>query len=340
MAVRVPPAMSSGLSASLAEVAAMSESVFRKRFRSFCESSPFVSPPDLPSRKRYRGTSELVEDSEEDEEIEESLDSDSGLTAGVEGPGMDDESYDLDDESHEEEVEAVPRAQQQAALVVETAVSAPLGLRYGALRRLKLALEEDNVYSAFEVGQGSGSTLESERPKRVSEFRQPTLTTWTDLEDGMVYIGVPTYPPPSLPVQTIPLPEWRFGSLPISPSPSVVPSPISSPMIPLNVPSPIATPATAETEGFLTELGAQVEMDLGELVIKSVAVRDEIFSQGYWFRSLEYEQESVTVTFGVIWRPGENQDLQLQLIEERRARLELDEVVDGMRRGKESRGGA
>ncbi|GJZ88522.1 hypothetical protein Tco_0660304, partial [Tanacetum coccineum] len=38
MAVRVPPAMSSGLSASMAEVAAMSESAFRKRFRSSYES--------------------------------------------------------------------------------------------------------------------------------------------------------------------------------------------------------------------------------------------------------------------------------------------------------------
>ncbi|GKB98400.1 hypothetical protein Tco_0984537 [Tanacetum coccineum] len=250
MAVRAPPAMSSGLSASMTEVAAMSESAFRKRFRSSYESSPSVSPPDLPLRKRYRGTSELVEDSEEDddeedEEIEESMDSDSvsedaedegptvededpaaedeGLTAGVEGPGMHDEGYGLDDESHgmddesrgvddeghsvesdglglEEEEEAIPGGQQQAAPVVGTAMSAPLGLGYGALRRQELALEEDDVYSTFEVGQGSGSAPESERPERVSAFRQPTLTTWTDLEDGMVYIDVPTYPPPTPPV--------------------------------------------------------------------------------------------------------------------------------------------
>ncbi|GKG51797.1 hypothetical protein Tco_0544435, partial [Tanacetum coccineum] len=43
MAMRVPHAMSSGLSASLAEVAAMSESALYKRFRSFYESSPSVS---------------------------------------------------------------------------------------------------------------------------------------------------------------------------------------------------------------------------------------------------------------------------------------------------------
>ncbi|GKD83657.1 hypothetical protein Tco_1350496 [Tanacetum coccineum] len=62
MAVHVPPAMSPGLSASMAEVAAMSKSTFRKRFRSSYECSPYSSSPDLPSRKLYRGTSELVED--------------------------------------------------------------------------------------------------------------------------------------------------------------------------------------------------------------------------------------------------------------------------------------
>ncbi|GJZ61937.1 hypothetical protein Tco_0618074 [Tanacetum coccineum] len=278
MAVCVPPAMSSGLSASMAEVAAMSESAFRKRFRSSYENSPFVSPLDLPSRKRYRGTSELVEDSEEDvdeedEEIDESMDSDivsedavdegptvededlaagdEGLTAGVESPGMDDESYGLDDESHgiddesrglddeghgvesdrlsmEEEEEVVPGGQPQEAPVVRTAMSASLGL------------------GTFEVGQGFGFAPESGRPERVSASRQPTLTTWTGPEDGL---------------------------LPISPSPFVVPSPVSSPMIPLTVPSPVATPATAETEGFLTELRAQVEMQRG--LIRNHAVRLE-----------------------------------------------------------------
>ncbi|GKC92065.1 hypothetical protein Tco_1157507, partial [Tanacetum coccineum] len=320
MAVRVPPAMSSGLSASIAEVAAMSESAFRKRFRSSYESSPSVSPQDLPSRKRYRGTFELVEDSEEDKEIEESLDSDSvgedtedegstaededpaagdeGLAAGVEGPGIDDESYGMDDkvrglgdEGHsvesdglglEEEEEAVPGGQQQAAPVVGTAVSAPLGLGYGALRRQELALKEDHVYSTFEVGQSSGSALESERPEWVSAFRQPTLTTWKDPEDSMVYIDVPTYPPPAPLVQTPPSPEWTSGSLPISPSPSIVPSPVSSPMVPLTAPSPVTSPATTKTG----------------------AVLDEIFAQRYQFRILEYEQEWVAVTFGAICLRG------------------------------------
>ncbi|GKE25308.1 hypothetical protein Tco_1436820 [Tanacetum coccineum] len=263
MAVRVLHAMSSGLSAGIAEVAAMSESAFRKRFWSSYKSSPSMSPPDLPSRKRYRGTSELVEDSddEEDEEIEESMDSDSmsedtedegptaededpatedeGLTAGVEGPsmydkgyGLDDESRGIDDEGHsvesdrlglEEEEEAVPGGQQQATPVVGTT--------------------------------GSRPAPESEIPKRVSAFRQPTLTTWTDSKDGLIYIDIPDYPPP---VQTPPSPEWTSGSLPISLSHSDVSSPISSPME--------LSPALFE-------------------------------------RGLEYEQERVAVTFEVIWRP-------------------------------------
>ncbi|GKD74638.1 hypothetical protein Tco_1332920, partial [Tanacetum coccineum] len=291
------------------KVAAMFESAFCKRFRSSYESFPSVSPPNFPSRKRYRGTSELVEDSEEDEKIEESLDSDNvgedakdegftsededpaardeGLTTGVEGPGIDDKSYGLDDESHGMDDEG--RGLDDESHSVE---SDGLGLGYRALRSHELALEEDQVYSTFEFGQDSGSAPESERPERVSTSRKPTLTTWTDLEDGMVYIDVHTYPPPATPVQKPPSPEWTSGLLPISPSPSVVPSPVSSPMIPLTVPSPVATPSTTETEGFLTELGAQ----------------------------------------------GENWDLRLQLAEERRARLELAEVFDSMRRGKEPRG--
>ncbi|GJU78512.1 hypothetical protein Tco_1275582 [Tanacetum coccineum] len=266
MAVRIPHAMSSGLSASMAEVAAMSEFAFRKRFQSSYESSLSMSPPDLPSQKHYQGTSELVEDSEEDdneedEEIEESMDSDSlsedakdegptiedkdpamedeGLTTRVEGPGMDDKSYGLD---VEEDEEVIPGGQQQAASVVGTASS-----------------------------------------DRVLDLHQSLrdLRGYRHL-DGMVFIDVPTYPPPAPPVQTPPLPEWTSGSLPISPSPFDVPSPTSSPMIPLTVPFFIATPATAETEGFLTELGAQVEMQRG--LICNLVVRLEELSSALFER--------------------------------------------------------
>ncbi|GJX75205.1 hypothetical protein Tco_0313800 [Tanacetum coccineum] len=97
-----------------------------------------------------------------------------------------------------------------------------------------------------------------------------------------------------------------------------------------DLPSPVASPATAEAEGFLTELGAQrYDRDIGELFTRSEAVRDEIFSQRYRLRSLKHEQERVAM---------ENRELRLQIVEERRARLDLAEIVASMRRGQEPRG--
>nr|GFD21987.1 hypothetical protein [Tanacetum cinerariifolium] len=76
IAMRVPPAMSPGFSTGIIEVVAMSNSTFRKRFRSSYDSSP--SPTHLVW-KRYRGTFEIIlgMDSEEDEDVEESSDSNS-----------------------------------------------------------------------------------------------------------------------------------------------------------------------------------------------------------------------------------------------------------------------
>ncbi|GKC15629.1 hypothetical protein Tco_1012411 [Tanacetum coccineum] len=343
MAMRVPPAMSLDLSATMAKVAAMFNFAFRKSVSKDAEDE---------------GTT--IED--EDPAVR-----DEGLAVGDKGPGMgvescgsDDESHGLDDEGHsiesnglglEEEEEAEPEGQQREVLVVGAAMSAPLGVGYGALRRRELALEED--------------------------------------QDGIVYIDVPAYPPPAPPAQTPPSPEWSSSLLSIYPAPFVVPSSISSPMIPLIVPSLVASPATDGIGGFLTELGAQVEMqrglirdhtvrleelspalferydrDTGELFTRSMAVRDEIFSQRYRFRSIEHEQERVAVTFEALWRPvlalelwagqtdaqrvalwhaisdtqGENRELRLQLTKERRAPLELAKIVDSMRRGQEPRG--
>nr|GEW46596.1 uncharacterized mitochondrial protein AtMg00810-like [Tanacetum cinerariifolium] len=174
-------------------------------------------------------------------------------------------------------------------------MSEPLGLGYEELRRREIASGEGKMPSVFEVGHSSRFLLESERSEGVSASRQTTLTTWTDPEDGMVYIDVPAYPLPAPPIQTPPSPELTSGSFPISPSPSIVPSPISSPIISLTVPSPVASPSTAEAEGFLAE-------DIEELFTRSRAVRDEIFSHRYIFRSLGHEQERTAVTFGALWR--------------------------------------
>nr|GEW08251.1 putative reverse transcriptase domain-containing protein [Tanacetum cinerariifolium] len=201
------------------------------------------------------GTSELVLDTDsegeglgyedhEDEEVEESLDSDSesedaedeGLTAEEEDPAAGDEGLAAGDGGLSIRFEClglggdetIAEGQQRAALFVETVMSEPLRLGYKALRRREIASREGQMPSVFEIGQGSGSVLEPERPERI---------------------------PPS--------PEWSSGSLPISPAPSIVSSPISSPMISLTIPSLVASPATAKAAGFLTELGAQVKIQGG-----------------------------------------------------------------------------
>ncbi|GJT03676.1 hypothetical protein Tco_0838138 [Tanacetum coccineum] len=116
------------------------------------------SSPTLPVRKRYR----------EDE-----------------GPGM-------------EEEEATPEGQQQAVSVVDTTVSEPLGLGYGAARRRALESIKEIAPSTYEVGRA------------------------LDPEDDKVYTDIPAYAPPAAPVKTPLSPEWSLGSLPVSPSSLVV----------------------------------------------------------------------------------------------------------------------
>ncbi|GKB87828.1 hypothetical protein Tco_0960100 [Tanacetum coccineum] len=50
-------------------------------------------------------------------------------------------------------------------------------------------------------------------------------------------------------------------------------------------------------------LFADIDRDVRELYTRSRALKDEIFSQRYRFRSLEREQEWATMTFGALWRP-------------------------------------
>ncbi|GKA83112.1 hypothetical protein Tco_0789860 [Tanacetum coccineum] len=335
------------MSARIAEEDALSPSSFCKRYRSSYETSS-SSSLTLPVRKRYRGTSELILDTdsegdelgEEDTEEDESSDADDeresqglddeGQGLDDEGQGLDDEGQGLDDEGQgledegpgmEEEEEAAPEGQQQAVLVVDTAASEPLGLGYGAARRRALESTEEIAPSTYEVGQSSRSVPEQEGVERISAFRQPTLVTWVDPEDGRVYTDISTYVPLAALVQTSPSPEWSLSSLPVSLSSLVFPSPLASQMA-----TPTATISVDEDQ-FL-EVGAQLELyesilhdhtqrldalpptlfegydrDLRELYTRSGVVRDEIFSQRYRFRSLEREQERATVTFNAIWRP-------------------------------------
>ncbi|GKC51972.1 hypothetical protein Tco_1074717 [Tanacetum coccineum] len=126
-------------------------------------------------------------------------------------------------------------------------------------------------------------------------------------------------------------------------------------MIPLTVPSPIALPATAKAEGYLIELGAQVEMQgglihdhtvqLGELSPAFLERYDrdirELFTRPVL--ALELWEGQTDAQRAALW-PAisdtqiENRELRLQIVEERRARLDLAKIVDGMRRGHEPRG--
>ncbi|GJS19487.1 reverse transcriptase domain-containing protein [Tanacetum coccineum] len=349
IAVRTQLTLSSSMSTLIAEAVALSPSSFRKRYRSSYETPSPSASMTLLMRKRYIGTSELIldTDSEGDELGEEDTEEDecSDADDDREGQGLDDAGRGLEDEGpgmEEEEEEAAPEGQQQAVLVVDTTASEPLGLGYEVARRRALESTEEIAPSTYEVGQSSRSVPEQEGVERISTFRQPTLVTWVDLEDGRVYTNILTYAPPAAPVQTLPSPEWSFGSLPVSPSSPVVPSPIVS-----SVTIPAATILVDEDQ-FL-EVGAQLEL-YGSIL--------HDHTSRYRFRSLEREQERAAVTFSAIWRlvlvleawacqtdaqraalwhviydiQRENHDFRRQLAEERHEWLELTNHVARMKR--------
>ncbi|GJT94956.1 hypothetical protein Tco_1090474 [Tanacetum coccineum] len=149
------------------------------RYRSSYETS-LSSSLTLSVQKRYRGTSELIidTDSEGDKLREEDTKED-----------KEDESLDADDDRKRSDDKGYCLGYEDHGLDDEI-VSEPLGLGYEALRHRELAVEEDQVPSTFEV----------------------------DPEDSIVYTDIPAYAPPVAPVQTLPSPEWLSDSLPISPS--------------------------------------------------------------------------------------------------------------------------
>ncbi|GJZ01324.1 hypothetical protein Tco_0519285 [Tanacetum coccineum] len=223
--------------------------------------------------------------------------------------------------------------------------------------------------------EGEGLSLEKEEEAAsgssgCGDSRERAFRTWLwgvetsrvsnrgglDHEDGRVYIDIPVYVPPAVPVQTPPSLEWSSGSLPISPSSPVAPSPIAS---------PVATPTTTilRLDAMPPTLFADIDRDVRELLTRSGAVRDEIFLKRYRLRSLKREQERVVVTFGALWRPvlaleawaGQtdaqrvalwyviydiqrgNHDLRMQFAEERHERLKLADRVARIERRHESK---
>ncbi|GKD40978.1 hypothetical protein Tco_1261185, partial [Tanacetum coccineum] len=186
MAVHTQPTLSPGMLARIAEAAALSLSSFHKRYRSYYKTPSPSSYLTLLVRKRYRGTSELILDTNsEGDEL-----------------GKEDTEEDKEDET----------------------ASEPLGLGYGAARRHALESIEEIVSSTYEVGRSS-----------------------------RVYTNIPTYVPPTTPIQTPPSPEWLLGSLPVSPSSSVVPSHIALPVA-------TSTATILVDEDQFLEVGAQLEL--------------------------------------------------------------------------------
>ncbi|GKF46384.1 hypothetical protein Tco_0136186, partial [Tanacetum coccineum] len=120
----------------------------RMRYRSCYKTPSPSSSSTLPIRKKYRGTSELIEDTED-----ESLDLDTEREGSEdEGPSSEDEGHGSENERpglKEDEEEAISEGQQQAVPVVDTTANEPLELGYEALRRRELALGEGLVPSTF-----------------------------------------------------------------------------------------------------------------------------------------------------------------------------------------------
>ncbi|GJX88439.1 hypothetical protein Tco_0340453 [Tanacetum coccineum] len=269
------------MSAQIAEAAILSPSSFCKRYRSSYETSSPSSYLTLPIRKRYQGTSELIEDTED-----ESSDSDSERESSEdEGPGLEDGGHGSEDEGPGLEEEAELEGQQQAVPVVDTASEEPLSLGYEALRRRELPLGEGSVPSTFVIGQSSRSMLEQQR---VEETPTPKPRT-----------------PPS--------PNWSSGSLPVSPLSPAFPTPAATITVgkdeflevgaQLELHGSILHDHTRRLDALPPTLFEGYDRDLRELYTRSREVRDEIFSQCYRLRILEQEQERATMTFGAIWRP-------------------------------------
>nr|GEU54360.1 hypothetical protein [Tanacetum cinerariifolium] len=203
IAVRTQLTLSPSMSARIAEAVALSPSLFHKRYRSSYETLSPSSSLTLPIRKRYQGTSKLIEDTKD-----ESLDSD------TEREGLKEEGHSLEDEGpgSEEVEEAAPEDQQQAVPVVDTTMNKLLGLGYRALRHHDLELREGSVPSTFEIGQSFRSMSEQQGVEETPTPRPLVRATWVNPVYGTVYTDILIDVPLALttPAATISVGEDEF----------------------------------------------------------------------------------------------------------------------------------
>ncbi|GKE72171.1 hypothetical protein Tco_1534212, partial [Tanacetum coccineum] len=256
MAVRTQPTLSLGISARVTEAMTLSPSSFRKR---------------------YRGTSELIEDTE------------------VEGTESKTESEELEDEGPGSDREkAASKDQQQQAL---TEGSVPSTFEEGQSSR---SVPDQQI--AYE-------TPTPRLPVRTTWVDPEDDIVYIDIEFDE--------PPVRASVQTPASPEWSSGSLPVSPASLTIPTPVASPVPTTSVGEGDFLEIEAQLELHGSRLHDYTECldafpptlfkgygrDFTELFARLVAVREEIHSQRFKLRSLEQGNEQATITFGALWRP-------------------------------------
>ncbi|GJQ91657.1 hypothetical protein Tco_0002796 [Tanacetum coccineum] len=189
IAVRTQPTLSSGMSARIAEATTLSPSSFHKRYRSSYETPSPSSSPTLPIRKRYRSTSKLVEDTED-----ESLDSDTEI------PVVD------------------TTADEPLGLGYGALRHRELALGEGSVPS---TFEIRQSSRSMSEQQRVEETPAPRPPVRVTWVDPVDGIVYIE-----ILIDVP---PVHVPIQTPPSPEWSSGSLPVSPSSLAVLTPVASP---------------------------------------------------------------------------------------------------------------
>nr|GEX02468.1 hypothetical protein [Tanacetum cinerariifolium] len=239
MRVRAQPAIFLGPLASMTEAMALLDFAFCKRYRSSYETpSPSLT---LPVQKRYIGTSKLIldTDSEGGELGDEDTEEDESSDADDDRERSDDEDHGLDDEARDLEGEG-------------------LGLEEGEDEAVPEGQQQATPVVDTTASEPLGLGYEALRRRELVVGEDQVPSTF-EVGQSSSYTSLDTASP-----------KWSSGSLPISPSSLVVPSPIDSPMATLTA---------------------------------TILIDKDQFIERYRFRSLEREQDRAIVTFGSLWRP-------------------------------------
>ncbi|GJW81601.1 hypothetical protein Tco_0145576 [Tanacetum coccineum] len=276
IAVRTHPTLSSSILARVTEVMTLSPLSFYKKYRSSYKTpSSLASPASslaLPSRKRYRGTSEPIVDTKTEEDE-------------LEAKGIDSESEESEDEGLGSRIEeATSEDQQQEAVPIEdTVADESFSLGYGAARRRSLELEERHglVLMRYDRVPWRGPFINSDPILTSSD----TIIAWVVPEPVLEAPNLPS--PVATPVSVRPVNEGYLAEL--------------GAQIKLN--KGILHNHTHRLDALPSTIFEGYGQNFIELFARSRAVRDEIHSQCFWLRILEQGQEQAMITFGALWRP-------------------------------------